>query len=287
MPINPAPTSYLSSELVTMKRQIADLAKSVGRPTDQVRDLNDNVLTMPGTANPAIVGRNHDAGISFLNGTATITDGQGQSSRPLNAQQFNGPLQGDSTGTHHGDVGTPTETHNHYGDLHGNAYGFHYGPVGDGTTQNQINALAVFATDVHVTGRFYGEVGVPGTGPFFTTYGDVGNGSNFFNLFGTVHAPSERGMKDSVAPLDDAGRIIDQVESYRWRWKPDTAAADDYDHAGPMVDDVADVAPWLVRQDDDESPRMLTDRDLIGVLWAALRESRERIAALEQKVKTQ
>lgn len=302
MPVNTAPESWLSAKLTAMQRQLDEVTRAVGRPTDQIRDVNDNVVTMPGSAAPAVVGRGHDVGISFQNGVATVTDEQGRSVRPLTAQQINAPVVGDTTGIHHGDVGTPTEAHNHYGDLHGNAYGFHYGAVGDGTTQNQINALNVYHTGAY--GTVFGEIGVAGQlwnayitvrgrclaevgqagGPFFTTYGDVGNSTNFFNLFGTVHAPSERKMKIGERPLFEAGVIVDHVPSSRWRWRPDVQHADAHEHAGPMVDDIAEIAPWLVRNGQEGAPRTLQDRDLIGILWAALREERRHTQRLEQRI---
>ena len=282
MPITALPQDWVSTKIAEMQRRLDDLSRAVGKPSDQVRDINDNVIHMPGAGNPVIAGRTHDVGISFFSGTATVTDELGRGTRPLTASNFNGPVTGDTTGIHHGDVGTPTELHNHYGDLHGNAYGFHYGPVGDGTTQNQINCLNIFHTGSY--GRCFGEVGQAG-GPFFTTYGDVGNGTNFFQLFGTVHAPSERGLKMMERPIEDVGEIIDAVPSSRWRWEPSLQLDDGYDHAGPMVDDVDEIAPWLVRRSSDPgSARMLQDRDLIGVLWAALREERQRTAALEQRI---
>jgi hypothetical protein len=253
--------------LVAIQRQLDEVTRAVGRPSDQVQDINGNVIHMPGAANPVIAGRDQDVGISFSNGQATITDGTGRSSKPLTAQQFNGPVVGDTHGVHHGDVGiSGSEFYNHYGDLHGNSYGFHYGPVGDGTTQNQINALNVFATG------FFGNVGIPGQN---------------WTLYGTVVAPSEQAMKTDIQPLLEAGSIIDQVPSFRWRWHPDFEHADEHEHAGPMAEDVESVAPWLVRKDPDNesAPRMLSDRDLIGVLWSALKDARTRIAALERKVK--
>jgi hypothetical protein len=302
MPVNTAPESWLSSKLAAMQRQLDEVTRAVGRPTDQIRDVNDNVVTMPGSGSPAIVGRGHDVGISFQDGVATVTDEQGQSVRQLKASLITSDVVGNVSGTHFGDVGTPSFTYNHYGDLHGNSFGFHYGAVGDGTTQNQVNALNVFHTGAY--GTVFGEIGVPGQlwnayvtvrgrclaevgqagGPFFTTYGDVGNSTNFFNLFGTVHAPSERRMKTEIRTLYEAGSIIDHVPSLRWRWRPDMQHADEYEHVGPMVDDIAEVAPWLVRHSDGEGPRTLQDRDLIGVLWAALREERQRTTRLEERI---
>lgn len=267
MPINTAPSTYLSDRLVAIQRQLDELTRAVGRPSDQVRDSSDNVVHMPGgTSSPVIAGRNQDAGFSFANGQVTVTDELGRGTKPINASQFNGPVIGDTTGVHHGDVGVSgSEFYNHYGDLHGNSYGFHFGPVGDGTTQNQINALNVFATG------FFGNVGIPGQN---------------WTLYGTVVAPSERTLKTDVRPLSEAGHIVDSVPASRWRWHPDFEHADVHEHAGPMAEDVEAVAPWLVRKDpdNDDAPLSLSDRDLIGILWAALREERSRTAQLEQRV---
>lgn len=265
MPINPAPSSYLLDRLVAMQRQLDELTRAVGRPNDQVRDSSDNVVHMPGgTSSPVIAGRNQDAGFSFANGQVTVTDELGRGTKPINASQFNGPVVGDTTGVHHGDVGVNgSEYYNHYGDLHGNSYGFHYGPVGDGTTQNQINALNVFATG------FFGNVGIPGQN---------------WTLYGTVVAPSELALKTDVRPILEAGEVVDKVAAYRWRWHSDFEHADEHEHVGPMADDIADAAPWLIRQGSGNDPRALSDRDLIGILWAALREERSRTAQLEQRI---
>lgn len=272
MPITPAPRNYLSDRLVAIQRQLDEVTRAVGRPSDQVQDANGNVIHMPGAAIPVIAGRGQDVGISLSNGAATITDGSGRDSKPLTAQQFNGPVIGDTTGVHHGDVGVSgTEFYSHYGDLHGNSYGFHFGPVGDGTTQNQINALNVFATGV------FSNIGIPGQN---------------WTLYGTVVAPSERRLKTDITDVPAASAIIDAVPSYRWRWR--TTIADTVEHvtntqdadmhAGPMVDDLATHAPWLIRQDPDSGSRGYNDRDLIGVLWAALREERQRTVQLEQRI---
>lgn len=286
MPLTAVPSEYLSETIRDIKRQLAELSRAVGRPTSQLRDGSDNVVHMAdGGTGPIVAARNQGVSLVMAAGQVTVADEQGRGSAPLAASGFTGPVTGDTHGVHHGDVGVAsTEFYNHYGDLHGNSYGFHYGAVGDGTTQNQINATQIYGVDVHVTGRFYGEVGVPGTGPFFTTYGDVGNGTNFFNLFGTVHAPSERGLKTAVQDFDGAA-IVDAVESPSWRWDPLVRHDDGQRHAGPMVDDIADAAPWLVRAPSDpEAARMLSDRDLIGVLWNALRDTRARMMALELRV---
>jgi len=263
MPITAIPQDWISVKLAEMQRRLDDLARSVGKPSDQVRDSNDNVVHMVPAATPTIAGRSQGVGLSFAAGAVTVTDELGRGTQPITASRFNGPVTGDTTGVHHGDVGTPTEAHNHYGDLHGNSFGFHYGPVGDGTTQNQINCLRIFHTGA------YGNVGDPGA---------------FFDIYGTVHAPSEGYLKVDAKPLNGAAGIVDAVPIATWQWHPDCSHADGYDHAGPMVEDVARVAPWLVRQADPEGPRLLSDRDLIGVLWAALREERQHTAALAVRV---
>lgn len=263
MPVTAVPESLLQ-RIAAMQRQIDELTRAVGRPSDQMRDDNDNVMHMvSGTANPVFGARGQDVSFSLYNGNVVVTDEMGRDTRPLTASTFNGPVTGDTTGVHHGDVGTSTESHNHYGDLHGNSYGFHFGPVGDGTTQNQINCLRIFHTGA---------------------YGDVGDPAAFFQLYGTVHAPSERGLKVAEEPFE-AGAIIDAVPANRWRWDPLVPHADGATHAGPMVDDVDEVAPWLVRRSGaPDAARLLTDRDLIGVLWAALREERARTAELGERL---
>lgn len=264
MPITAVPQDWVSAKFVEMQRRLDDLARAVGKPSDQVRDSNDNVVHMVPSSAPTIAGRSQGVGLSFASGTLTVTDEQGRGTQPITASNFNGPVTGDTHGVHHGDVGiNGVEFWNHYGDLHGNSYGFHYGPVGDGATQNQINCLRIFHTGA------YGNVGDPGA---------------FFDIYGTVHAPSESSLKVGAKPLNDAARIVDAVPIATWQWGDDCPHADGYDHAGPMVEDVARAAPWLVRQADADGPRLLSDRDLIGVLWAALREERQHTVALERRV---
>jgi hypothetical protein len=261
MPVTPIPEEWLSAKIIAMQRQLDELSRAVGRPNDQVRDQNDNVVHMvPGAEYPVLGAKGQDISLTMANGAVAVTDGNGRDPRPLAASQFTGPVTGDTTGVHHGDVGTPTEAHSHYGDLHGNSYGFHFGPVGDGTTQNQINALNVFATG------FFGNIGIPGQN---------------WTLYGNVVAPSERGLKADVRAFPEAGAVVDAAPSARWRWGSE-AHDDGEEHAGPMVDDIAEVAPWLVRRHEDTDIRSLGDRDLIGVLWEALREARQRISVLER-----
>lgn len=262
MPVTPIPDQYLSQRLATMQRQLDELTRAVGRPSDQVRDPDDNVVHMAtGVGNPVLAGRGQDVALSLSGGAVTLTDEGGRDTRDLVARSVTAPVTGDTHGVHHGDVGVPgTEAYNHYGDLHGNSYGFHYGPVGDGATQNQINAANVFANG------FFGNVGIPG--------------QNWLH-YGTVITPSELSLKTAVREYRDAGDLIDRVPSYRWRWRKDSTADDGHEHAGPAVDDLAGEAPWLVRGDCGGSTRGYSDRDLIGVLWGALRDARARIAELE------
>jgi hypothetical protein len=262
MPVTPTLDSLLE-RFANMQRQINELTRAVSRPSDQMRDNSDNVLHMvPGAENPVLGARDHDVSLSLSGGAVAVTDGVGRELRPISAKNFNGPVIGDTTGIHHGDVGTPTEAHNHYGDLHGNAFGFHYGPVGDGATQNQINALNIFST-----------------GHFGVQHGDVGVTGDNWALFGHVIAPSERRLKEDIRELS-AGKLVDAVPSYRWKWR--RKLRDDADeHAGPMVDDLAEHAPWLVR---GTKTRGYGVQDLIGILWAALREERVRTADLENRI---
>lgn len=264
MPPTAMPSQFLSDTINALKRQVADLQRALGRPTSIMRDTSDNAVHLvDGQGAPVLAGKGQDASLTMAAGQVLVTDETGRAARPITASQFTGPLVGDSTGTHHGDVGTPTEAHVHYGDIHGNTYGFHYGPVGDGTTQNQINCLRIFHTGA---------------------YGDVGDPATFFNLYGTVHAPSERGLKAGIQDFDGAA-VVDAVASPSWRWDPQVRHDDGQRHAGPMVDDIADIAPWLVRAPSDpEAARMLTDRDLIGVLWNALRATRATVTRLQHQL---
>lgn len=258
MPVTPTPTGLLQT-IAAMQRQLDEITRNAGRPTDQMRDNNDNVVHMvPGTSYPVLGARNQDVSVVLANGAAAIGDGQGRDPRPITASTFYGPVQGDTTGLHHGDVGTSTEAHHHYGDVTGNTFGFHYGPVGDGVTQYQINALNVFSTG------FFGNVGTPGQN---------------WQLCGTVIAPSERRLKEDFREFS-AGELVDAVPSYRWRWRR-RLKDDEHEHAGPMIDDLAKHAPWLVRGSDT---RGYAIQDLLGVLWAALREERGKTAELERRV---
>jgi len=266
MPTTPLPSRHLSDDLVAIRKQLDELQRAVNRPAASIRDANNNVVQMvnSSTPGPVMAAPGHGVSLVMANGAVTVADEAGRNTAPLTASGFTGPVTGDTHGVHHGDVGVNgSEFYNHYGDLHGNGYGFWYGPVGDGTTQNQINATNVFATG------FFGNVGIPGQN---------------WTLYGTVVAPSEARLKrDVTLRQDNAGQLVDAVPSYQWYWKPE-AFNDDNEHAGPLVDDLAEHAPWLVRQEHDSDPRGYNDRDLIGVLWAALRDARARITALETRL---
>jgi hypothetical protein len=74
---------------------------------------------------------------------------------------------------------------------------------------------------------------------------------------------------------------------YRWRWGPDASVEtrnDTDEHVSPLAEDLDEHAPWLVRRFSEDGPRGYHDRDLIGVLWGALRASRQRITDLETRV---
>lgn len=264
MPPVAVPSEYLSDTIKVIKQQVAELQRAMGRPTSQLRDGDDNVVHMAeGGGAPVVSARGQGVSLLMSGGKVTVADEQGRGTAPLVASGITGPVTGDTYGTHHGDVGTPAEPHNHYGDVHGNTYGFHFGAVGDGSTQNQINCLRIFHTGA---------------------YGDVGDPASFYNLYGTVHAPSERGLKAGIKDFDGSA-VVDAVESPSWRWDPEVNHDDGQRHAGPMVDDIADIAPWLVRAPSDpEAARMLSDRDLIGVLWNALRGTRAQMAQLQQQM---
>lgn len=267
MPVTPIPDQYLSQTIARMQKQIDELTRAVGKPTGTIKDDNNNALNMvPGSQYATLAARGQDASLVMGNGAVAIADETGRNFRPVAASNFIGPVTGDTTGVHHGDVGVAgMEFHNHYGDVHGNGYGFWYGPVGDGSTQNQINALNVFATG------FFGNVGIAGQN---------------WTLFGTVVAPSERALKTDEREWPEAGELVDKVPANRWRWHAGTEVYDGHEHVGPMIDDLAEHAPWLVRADDDDAtvPRGYGDRDLIGVLWAALREERARSRDLESRI---
>lgn len=282
MPITPVPKRWLSDTIVAMQRQLDTLTRASNRPTGSIRDTSNNVLHMAdGHSGPVLAARGQGVSLVMANGSVTVADESGRNTTPLTASNFTGSVTGDTHGVHHGDVGVNgSEFYSHYGDLHGNGYGFWYGPVGDGATQNQINALNIFATGV------FSNIGIPGQN---------------WTLYGTVVAPSERRLKTDIADAPDAGGIVDAVPAYRWRWRNTTAATvehvtntqDTDTHVGPMVDDLARHAPWLVRQDSNSDTRGYNDRDLIGVLWAALRDTRttmaslhDRIAALENQLGT-
>lgn len=263
MPVTPTLDTLLGT-IAALQKQVNELTRAVSRPSDQVRDANDNVIQMvPGSAGPVLGARNQDVSLSLTNGAISVTDGQGRDPRPIAASGFTGPVTGDTHGVHHGDVGlSGTEFWHHYGDLTGNTYGFHYGPVGDGVTQNQINCLNIFST-----------------GHFGIQHGDVGVAGDNWALNGHVITPSERRLKEDIREFS-AGELVDAVPSYRWRWRR-RLKDDAHEHASPMIDDLAAHAPWLVR---GEGTRGYGLSDLIGVLWAALREERGRTAELEFRV---
>lgn len=135
---------------------------------------------------------------------------------------------------------------------------------------------SVHAPTMYASTKFDGDT-------YGTHFGNVGDSSNAYTLYGYVAAPSERALKHDIKEFD-AGALVDAIPSPQWRYIPAAFGTDKHEHAGVMVDDIAEHAPWLVRRDPGTRHRHYNPSDLIGVLWAALRESRHRATELETRV---
>lgn len=170
-----------------------------------------------------------------------------------------GQVNGDSYGTHFGEIGRNGGPYfTHWGDTHGNTWGFHTGDT-SGTSNGRHN------------GDNYG-----------TNFGDLrGNSFGVHNgdVYGNVFPPCSRTVKENIRDITDPLGIVDAVPSSRFNYRGSIDPG--HDHAGPMVEDILRHAPWLVRTRPESEDQVASDRDLIGVLWAACRELSKRVAQLE------
>ncbi len=324
MVAHPQIPATVPDNLMALRTAHTELAKAVGRGQPTLRDPAGHVLALnPASATPLLTAQGHNVGLNFRDDTLHITDETGVTPRNLNvgllATKVIGPPPdapltqpmkvygeiGDPGqawnayatlhGNVQGEIGVPGQAWNAYATLQGNSNGTHYGDVhgtvyGEIGTSNQRFNHWGDCNGTHfgnVQGVLFGEHGIAGQGwnSYITCYGDS-HGTHY----GAVVAPSERFLKTDIREIADvAGDLIDAVPVYRWRWRETEelyGGSDEYEHIGPMVDDLDTHAPWLVRHPDPplNGPRGYNDRDLIGVLWGALRESRERITALETRI---
>lgn len=320
MVAHPQIDSSALDHLKSIQGDQTTLTKAIGHGPPALRDVSGNILVLnPAAPNPLLVAQGHDVALNMApstvlanKGTLTVTDETGQQPRPIVASNFYGdvgdPVNGntgptggrnvysDTRGKHFGDVGDPVNGnsgHNVYSDTYGKHFGNLQGEVG--TPGQRWHCYGTFHGDSD-GGTHYGPQSGDCTG---THHGNLDSGTVFaetgvpgqaWNLYATLHgtvvAPSERSLKVDVRAFD-AGALVDAVPSTRWRYHHDTediSAADEHDHAGIMIDDLADHAPWLVRRVPESPHRHYNPNDLIGVLWAALREERAARVSLEQRM---
>lgn len=85
--------------------------------------------------------------------------------------------------------------------------------------------------------------------------------------------------------VDENGQeTFDQVDG-EWSWSEPEAAPK---HYGPMAEDLAALAPDLVRADPTDPTQVFTDvRDLLGVLWAAVRQLNQKVDNRPGRVTTE
>ena len=138
-----------------------------------------------------------------------------------------------------------------------------------------------------------------------------------WSVNGTIQTSDARD-KELAGEIDFAGRLVDGVTPVLFRWKEgetrvsrsarlkvkDTTGemrpAEEHEprpgrrlHAGFLAQDIkqvleeigVDIAAWgLENADDPDSRQWLRPHELIAVLWEALRETRQRLAEIEEKV---
>lgn len=93
---------------------------------------------------------------------------------------------------------------------------------------------------------------------------------------------SLRATKERIHDLPwSALDVIDAAPVHRWRYKEEHAGDRNY-HISPMADDLPEEL--VIRGNDDEYDVAVDQRDLVGVLWAAVQELRAEVADLKARL---
>lgn len=109
------------------------------------------------------------------------------------------------------------------------------------------------------------------------------NGTTFAPILASAFtvSSSREGKTDEAPIYLPADQVVRQIEAKQWRYKrADKADPDAQLQFGPMVEDLEQVMPELVREVSGTAAVSLNS--LIGVLWEALRRALVRIEALEE-----
>lgn len=112
----------------------------------------------------------------------------------------------------------------------------------------------------------------------------VGNSGNIMNLdqngnltiTGQLNQNSDQRLKDIVI-----GDIPDlsEIKAIRYRWKGNKPNRDDREHIGYIAQEVEEVAPYLVTEDEQE----IKSLDYIGLLCAKIETLERKVAELEAR----
>jgi len=93
---------------------------------------------------------------------------------------------------------------------------------------------------------------------------------------------SARATKEEIHDLPwKALDILDAAPVQRWRYKEEHAGDRNF-HISPMADDLPEEL--VIRGDDGEHDISVDQRDLVGVLWEAVRELRAEVAELRAQL---
>lgn len=86
-----------------------------------------------------------------------------------------------------------------------------------------------------------------------------------------------------------AAEVIERAPAYRYRYRFEVERDDmtAHQHFGPIAEDLAVVAPELLRDGPDGGVKHVSVSDLGGVMWAALGEILPRLRALEDQLRPQ
>jgi hypothetical protein len=112
---------------------------------------------------------------------------------------------------------------------------------------------------------------------------NLGSPSNYWtNVYSSVGivAPSDIKLKTNVQPVVDATTLIEQIAPITFNWKE--PGMDNLLHYGFNAAEVHDAFPAdFAGYREEEGRKMLVKDELVGVLWAALRELTQRVTILE------
>lgn len=280
-----------TQHIQTLRTQVRDLVRAVGRGSTALRDESNNVLTLnPSADHPLLTAQAQDVALAFKDGQFHVTDATGTQDRTLSA----GALTADTVTANGAFQGTDI---NLSGALVGNKLSTAGGFLD--SVQFAIGANPIFcghlaATDADLRGGsgllFAGTINCGqinmASNPIFC--GDVHGINGIF--LGTV-TQSDARLKHEFHELGEDvldGLLEAPVRRWRWRerWQTDPETGerlklhDDREHIGPVAQDV----PEELRVELDDGHLGIDGGSLAGALLALVQRQAQQIAELTARV---